>query len=82
MLPRSRRRPVRVIYAGVHPPFMLTCTPHYGVAVAVAVSVAVVVRYIDGTLQVTDQEAIDMGYHVLQNDGVFIGPVTTLPPTL
>ena len=72
---------MRVIYADVHPPFMLTCTPHLN-GVAVAVAVAVVVRYIDGTLQVTDQEAIDMGYHVLQNDGVFIGPVTTLPPTL
>ena len=34
--------------------------------------------FIDGTLQVTDQEAIDVGYHLLQNDGIFVGPSAAL----
>ena len=30
--------------------------------------------YIDGCLTATDQEAVEMAYYVLRNDGIFIGP--------
>lgn len=29
---------------------------------------------VDGEIVVTDQEIVDMGYHLLRNDGIFVGP--------
>ena len=33
---------------------------------------------VDGAFQVTDQEAIEMAYHLLRNDGIFVGPSAAL----
>ena len=33
---------------------------------------------VDGAFQVTDQEAVEMAYHLLRNDGIFVGPSAAL----
>jgi cysteine synthase A len=30
--------------------------------------------HIDGAMQATDAEAVDMAYHLLKNEGIFVGP--------
>ena len=32
----------------------------------------------DGAFQVTDREAVEMTYHLLRNDGIFVGPSAAL----
>ena len=33
---------------------------------------------VDGAFQVTDREAVEMTYHLLRNDGIFVGPSAAL----